>query len=212
MIIFLFLTSCKKDESRISENQNLSISVQDKLGIEKQFAGFTFNNNSGSPELLANAHKSKNEIIKDLSAVKSQFDQYFKGRIVTLHTNFIPSTQNVAGTGDEGPGDTTILPTIVVTASNIQSGGMFSTFSLTFNYSNTAISGQALTLLGGTIGWWWNSGYSGSTGPNTGYTQGTATYFYGLGTYSMQYQLNYTYDPDAHTLTYSWSDAISNIN
>ncbi len=190
----------KPIENILSSNRSSDIilSETDKAEIEKLFPGFKFKIGLNS-DLSFYGFSSKLELINSLNLTKNNFESYFTQNAITIQAITIV-------TPSATPPDSIISPTVTVTCPNIISGGLFSSFTLTFSYNNTSgISGQALSLIGGTVGWWWNSGYSASTGLNSGYSTGTATYFYGLGTYSSPYTLSYTYNPTAHTLTYHWN-------
>ena len=213
-LLFVF-SSCKKEQLTNHEQESVKtnelidgkkieniITEQGQSDIEKLFPGFKFKTGLEIIDISTYGFDTRADLIKNLELIKKNFDNYFSNKKVTIEAAISEIVANSAS-------DTTTLPTVTVIAQNIASGGLFSSFTLTFNYGSLGISGQSLSLMGGTVGWWWNSGYSTTTGLNSGYTNGTATYFYGLGTYSIPYTLNYTYNPIAHTLTYHWNSGLS---
>jgi hypothetical protein len=196
LLISLIIASCTKEKiisneqpnpssiQQLSTNKHYSLELtqKDKDDIERLFPEFKFKTRQEA--IFSNSDfSSKEDLIKYLQSFKLSLVNIFSTAKFTVEAVY----SDIAPNSAPAPGDTVTLQTVTVTG--IASGGLFSSFTLTFQYSSGAaggggrISNQSLSLVGGTVGWWWNSGYSSSSG-NSGYTNGTATYFYGLGTWS----------------------------
>ena len=88
-------------------------------------------------------------------------------------------------------------------ATGIASGGMFSSFTATFSDFGS-VSNFGLSLSGLAIGWTWLTGTTTYTGSFSGTTTGTATYDYGIASYSFDFALDWSVDPGGCELFYSW--------
>jgi hypothetical protein len=220
-ILTLLLLGCSKEipiaentiltsENASSHQQSLSksnfeLSTKDITDIESSFPGLKINiqnnNNFQNTELY-----TKENTVKFIEELSQKLATSFTNSKTSLKFN--KSVSNNARNpwwwegGEDIPDDGggTITYTAVV-----PSGGLFSSFNLTFGYGSGGISSSSLSLQGMSIGWWWNSGYSYNSG-NSGYIQGTATYFYGVVTLNFNYTLHYTFSPVDGTITYNWTN------
>lgn len=215
-LIVLIISSCTKEkmisketlkqknssEQLSSNSQNdFELTQTDKSAIEKLYPGLKFND--VTDEEFSNSNfVSKGSVIHFVDSIKQSLLNVFSNQNQTVKTKSIAISNSVAL-----PGDTVIILPDVIVTSTIPSGGMFSSFTLSFLSSNnqSTMSNQSLSLTGVAIGWWWNTGFIPPANGNNGIINGTATYFYGLFTYSYPFTLNYTYDPVVHKVFYEWS-------
>jgi len=102
------------------------------------------------------------------------------------------------GGGGCGPGDYT---------ASVPSGGMFSSFQVSFTSGQSGISNFGMTLSGLAIGWTWSSGTNNPAG-FSGSQNGSALYSLGPVSYTTVHHLNYHFEPGSCTFTYSWGSGL----